>query len=310
MEQNTNDIKRNIFVAKALRDDILDYDNYNINAAYQQNWKRIKVYERKKLWIGYSRKIAAILILPLLLSTGFLTYLYIEKLNSEKEVSYLELSSAPGIITQMLLPDKSKVWLNSGSKLRYPSRFVGDERTVYLSGEGYFEVEADKEHPFYVSVDDGLKIKAHGTKFNVSAYCDDTSVETTLETGLVDVQVKTQAVPLKPNELASFDKINKRMIIKSINVEEKTSWKDGRLVFRNTAFEEVVKRLSRRYNVDIILHKQSNISYKCRASFSGESITQVLDYLKLVTPIRWEMTDSRQLQDHSYSRQRIDIWLK
>lgn len=310
MEQNTNEIKRNILVAKTLRDDILDYDNYNINAAYQQNWKRIKVYERKKLWIGYSRKIAAILILPLLLSTGFLTYLYIEKLNSEKEVSYLELSSAPGIITQMLLPDKSKVWLNSGSKLRYPSRFVGDERTVYLSGEGYFEVEADKEHPFYVSVDDGLKIKAHGTKFNVSAYCDDTSVETTLETGLVDVQVKTQAVPLKPNELASFDKINKRMIIKSINVEEKTSWKDGRLVFRNTPLEEVVKRLSRRYNVDIILHKQSNIGYKCRASFSGESITQVLDYLKLVTPIRWEMTDSRQLQDHSYSRQRIDIWLK
>lgn len=310
MEQNTNEIKRNILVAKALRDDILDYDNYNINAAYQQNWKRIKVYERKKLWIGYSRKIAAILILPLLLSTGFLTYLYIEKLNSEKEVTYLELSSAPGIITQMLLPDKSKVWLNSGSKLRYPSRFVGDERTVYLSGEGYFEVEADKEHPFYVSVDDGLKIKAHGTKFNVSAYCDDTSVETTLETGLVDVQVKTQAVPLKPNELASFDKINKRMIIKSINVEEKTSWKDGRLVFRNTPFEEVVKRLSRRYNVDIILHKQSNIGYKCRASFSGESITQVLDYLKLVTPIRWEMTDSRQLLDHSYSRQRIDIWLK
>lgn len=310
MEQNTNEIKRNILVAKALRNDILDYDNYNINAAYQQNWKRIKVYERKKLWIGYSRKIAAILILPLLLSTGFLTYLYIEKLNSEKEVTYLELSSAPGIITQMLLPDKSKVWLNSGSKLRYPSRFVGDERTVYLSGEGYFEVEADKEHPFYVSVDDGLKIKAHGTKFNVSAYCDDTSVETTLETGLVDVQVKTQAVPLKPNELASFDKINKRMIIKSINVEEKTSWKDGRLVFRNTPFEEVVKRLSRRYNVDIILHKQSNIGYKCRASFSGESITQVLDYLKLVTPIRWEMTDSRQLLDHSYSRQRIDIWLK
>lgn len=310
MEQNTNEIKRNILVAKALRNDILDYDNYNINAAYQQNWKRIKVYERKKLWIGYSRKIAAILILPLLLSTGFLTYLYIEKLNSEKEVTYLELSSAPGIITQMLLPDKSKVWLNSGSKLRYPSRFVGDERTVYLSGEGYFEVEADKEHPFYVSVDDGLKIKAHGTKFNVSAYFDDTSVETTLETGLVDVQVKTQAVPLKPNELASFDKINKRMIIKSINVEEKTSWKDGRLVFRNTPFEEVVKRLSRRYNVDIILHKQSNIGYKCRASFSGESITQVLDYLKLVTPIRWEMTDSRQLLDHSYSRQRIDIWLK
>lgn len=310
MEQNMNEIKKNIIVAKALRDDILDYDNYDIHAAYLKSRKRIRAYERKKIWIVYSRKIAAILLIPLLLSTGILSYLYIEQLNSEKEVTYLELFSAPGIITQTELPDKSKVWLNAGSKLRYPSQFVGNERNVYLSGEGYFEVKADKEHPFFVSVDGGLKIKAHGTKFNVNAYNDDTSVETTLETGLVDVQVKSQAVPLKPNELACFDKINKRMVIKSINVDEKTSWKDGRLVFRNTPLEEVVKQLSRRYNVDIVLHKQSDIDYKCRASFSGESITQVLDYLKLVTPIRWKMTGSRQLQDHSYSRQRIDIWLK
>ena len=147
-------------------------------------------------------RIAAILLLPFILSTGFLSYLYINRLQKDKHISYLEVVSAPGIVTQMELPDKSKVWLNAGSSLRYPSRFTGDERTVYLSGEGYFEVQSDRLHPFYVSVNEKMKVKAHGTKFNVNAYSDEMWVETTLETGKVDVLIHKQSVLLKPNEQA------------------------------------------------------------------------------------------------------------
>ena len=127
------------------------------------------------------------MLLPLIISTGVLSYLYTRQLKQADTVSYLEVLSAPGIVTQVLLPDSSKVWLNAGSSLRYPSRFTEKERNVQLSGEGYFEVQSDKEYPFYVSLDNGIKVKAHGTKFNINAYKEDRVVETTLEAGLVDV---------------------------------------------------------------------------------------------------------------------------
>lgn len=105
-------------------------------------------------------------------------------------------------------------------------------------------------------------------------------------------------------------KSDQKLLIRTVNVEEKTAWKDGRLVFRNTSLDEVIKRLSRRYNVDIVMHRKTDIDYKCRASFSTESVTQILDYLKLVAPIDWKIAETEQLKDSSYPRQRIDIWLK
>ena len=79
----------------------------------------------------------------------------------------------PGTITRLVLPDQSVVWLNAGSRLVYPSVFDEKERKVQLFGEGYFEVEADPEHPFCVSTSEGLRVIAYGTKFNVNAYDDE-----------------------------------------------------------------------------------------------------------------------------------------
>ena len=161
MELDRKDIKRYILIAKAIDADICDYDNYDIEQAFARNQKRITAYSWKQKYLNNALRIAAILLLPFILSTGFLSYLYINRLQEDKHISYLEVVSAPGIVTQMELPDKSKVWLNAGSSLRYPSRFTGDERTVYLSGEGYFEVQSDRLHPFYVSVNEKMKVKAH-----------------------------------------------------------------------------------------------------------------------------------------------------
>lgn len=310
MEQDNKNIKEYLLLAKAVNDDICDYNNYNIEDAFMRNQRRIKAFSRRQLFVRYALRIAAVLLIPFIMSTGILSYLYINRLQEDKLISYLEVISAPGIVTQMELPDKSKVWLNAGSSLRYPSRFVGEERNVYLSGEGYFEVQSDKQHPFYVSVNDEVKVKAHGTKFNVNAYNDDGGMEATLESGLIDVIVNKQSLSLKPNEQAYYNKSERRLIIRSVNVDEKIAWKDGRLIFRNTSLDDVVKLLSRRYNMDIVLHKESDIDYKCRASFSSESITQILDYLKLVAPIEWKIAETKQLQDTSYPRQRIDIWLR
>ena len=200
MTEHTDDIKKTIRIAKAIENDIREYKSFDVQAAYQKNRKRLDTGRRKYLFTFYISRIAAILLLPLIISTGVLSYLYTRQLKQADTVSYLEVLSAPGIVTQVLLPDSSKVWLNAGSSLRYPSRFTEKERNVQLSGEGYFEVQSDKEYPFYVSLDNGIKVKAHGTKFNINAYKEDRVVETILEAGLVDVISAFRTIWLKPNE--------------------------------------------------------------------------------------------------------------
>lgn len=310
MNEHIEDIKTNIRIAKAIDDDMHEYTSYDVQAAYQKNRSRIEAAQRKHLFVRYVMRVAAVLLLPLIASTSILSYLYIGKLGVKDQIAYLEASSAPGIVTRIQLPDSSSVWLNAGSTLRYPSRFEKDNRTVHLTGEGYFEVQSDKAHPFYVALQEGIQVKAHGTKFNISAYEDDLLMETSLETGLVDVISGFRSIPLKPDQQVVFDKKENKFSIRTVNIDEKTAWKTGRLVFRNATLDEVVKQLSRRFNIDITLHKESKKEYRFRATFSTENITQILNYLRLAAPIQWAVADTKQQDDLTYPRQRIDVWLK
>lgn len=310
MNEHIEDIKTNIRIAKAIDDDMHEYTSYDVQAAYQKNRGRIEAAQRKHLFVRYVMRVAAVLLLPLIASTSILSYLYIGKLGVKDQIAYLEASSAPGIVTRIQLPDSSSVWLNAGSTLRYPARFEKDNRTVHLTGEGYFEVQSDKAHPFYVALQEGIQVKAHGTKFNISAYEDDLLMETSLETGLVDVISGSRSIPLKPDQQVVFDKKENKFSIRTVNIDEKTAWKTGRLVFRNATLDEVVKQLSRRFNIDITLHKESKKEYRFRATFSTENITQILNYLRLAAPIQWAVADTKQQDDLTYPRQRIDVWLK
>lgn len=310
MTEHTDDIQTTIRVAKAIEEDIREYKSIDVHAAYVKTWQRLKDTPDRHPFLYYMFRVASILLLPLLISTATLSYLYIRQSRQINTVSYLEASSAPGIVTKVMLPDSSCVWLNAGSTLRYPSRFTAQERVVQLRGEGYFEVQSDQAYPFYVSLYNGMQVKAHGTKFNVNAYEEDQLLESTLERGKIDIIAGNQVIALKPNEHITYNKEEKRFIVSTVNIDEKTAWKEGRLVFRNATLEEVVKQLSRRYNVDIVLHKKTQKNYKFRATFATENITQILDYLRLAAPIEWSFSKTEQQQDYTYPRQRIDVVLK
>lgn len=311
MERPINkDIETTIRIANAIEEDIREYKSFDAESAYIKNRKRLEHRRTEKSFGYYALRIAAVLLLPLVISTTLLSYLYVKQSKQIEAVSYLESFSAPGVITRIQLPDHSSVWLNAGSSLRYPTRFEGKERFVYLSGEAYFEVQSDKEHPFSVSLANGLKVQAHGTKFNINAYEEEATIKTSLEKGLVDIISGEQVIPLEPNQQLVFYKNSNEMSVCPVYIEEEIAWKEGRLVFRNATLEEVIKQLSRKYNVDIILHKESRKEYKFRATFSSENITQILSYLSMAAPIHWSFSDTKQQQDFTYPRQRIDIWLK
>lgn len=175
---------RQIEKIKALSEDMLEYQAIDVHKAWQSMERRAKRKASMRMFSLFFTRAAAILVVPLLISSLFFSYLYYttgRNVKTGASVVFAEISSMPGTITRLVLPDQSVVWLNAGSRLVYPSVFDEKERKVQLFGEGYFEVEADSEHPFSVSTSEGLRVIAYGTKFNVNAYDDEPFIEAVLE---------------------------------------------------------------------------------------------------------------------------------
>lgn len=257
-------------------------------------------------------RIAAILLIPLLSTSIFLSFLYFNKLNKEQtKASYAEVFSQPGTVVCQQLPDGTKVWLNASSHLKYPTRFKGDIREVHLQGEAYFEVKSDKKHPFYVSLENGMKVYAYGTKFNVNAYKDNAKIEAVLERGHINVILPydKREYRLTPGQGVFYEKEKKRALKKEVNIYEKTAWREGKLVFRNTPLQEVLKRLSRTYNVKITFNNKMNKTYSYRATFKDETITQILEYLSKSANLTWKMFDIVQKEDSTFTKKEIVVTL-
>jgi len=160
------------------------------------------------------------------------------------------LSTARGETYMVVLPDKSKVWLNAASSLIYNTNMnISKERVVSLEGEAYFEVAKDKARPFVV-ISKGQEIEVLGTHFNVNAYDDEPAIATTLLEGSVQVTAGENKRILKPG----FQAINNKgsIKIKQADVETAVDWKEGDFYFENADFRSVMRKISRWYDVEII----------------------------------------------------------
>lgn len=251
---------------------------------------------------------AAMLTLPLLIISLLLGYLYWQPLTDD-DIRYTEVNTPAGTVIRYELPDHSIVWLNSGSRLRYSNSFKNDKREVELSGEAYFAVQANPESPFYVHTKSGMSVYVYGTRFNVNAYSDENWIETTLEEGQVNVIVpdRQALVKLEPGERLLYDKTTHQLQKSKADIDENTAWKDGKLIFRNTSLTDVLKRLSRHFNVDIELQNKSGKEYRYRATFKDDTLLQILDYLSRTADMRWEQVDSVQQKDDTLTKKKIIV---
>ncbi|PRZ21249.1 FecR family protein [Flavobacterium granuli] len=162
---------------------------------------------------------------------------------------------------QLVLSDGTKVWLNSDTELTYAVSFSEKERRVRLKGEAYFEVAHNKAKPFIVE-SDNQDIEVLGTHFNVSAYQDDANIVTTLVEGKVKVESTVKGHSkikefLLPNDQLVLNKINHGAYKQKVETDLYTSWKEGRFVFNKEPIESFFKKLSRWYNVDIVITDES-----------------------------------------------------
>ena len=155
------------------------------------------------------------------------------------------------------LSDGTTVYMNSASELKYPVRFDGNERKVYLSGEAYFEVTKDTERPFYVVTED-VQIRVYGTEFNVNTHHLG-KIQTVLVNGKVGIKKRgaTGETMMKPAELASFDREAGTFEVKEVNVRQYVVWKDGYFTFENESLEQIMNTLSLWYDVDVFFQAEA-----------------------------------------------------
>jgi transmembrane sensor len=178
---------------------------------------------------------------------------YQEKSRSGEE-AYNVLTTPRGGQYQLVLPDGSKVWLNAASSLRYPTVFAGGERVVELKGEAYFEIANNPAMPFKVNVDKAgvpVQVEVLGTHFNIMAYGDEPSVNTALLEGAVRVHGPSAAKLVRPGEQATVNRGGALSVARA-DMEEAVAWKDGMFKFNEATIDQVMRQLSRWYDVEVI----------------------------------------------------------
>ena len=174
--------------------------------------------------------------------------------GEELETVFNSVSTPKGGKFQLTLSDGTKVWLNSSSSLKFPVVFNGNERKVELHGEGYFEVAENKQKPFKVDVAGRGEVEVLGTHFNVNAYADEASLNTTLLEGSVKVRVGSSSKPsmLVPGQQARIFPNGELKTTSDINLEEVVAWKNGKFHFgESTDMETVMRQIGRWYDVDV-----------------------------------------------------------
>jgi transmembrane sensor len=199
------------------------------------------------------------------------------------------LSTPRGGQYQLALPDGSKVWLNAASSIRFPVAFTGNERVVELTGEAYFEVAKNKQMPFKVKVKD-MEVQVLGTHFNVMAYEDERSLQTTLLEGSVKVTSPNAGKLLQPGEQAKY--ANGNMQVVDANVEDVVAWKNGMFQFNSLDVESVSRQLSRWYDVDIDIRDRIDEHFTGTISRSSD-ITKVLKMLQATGALSYKIENKK-----------------
>jgi Fe2+-dicitrate sensor, membrane component len=218
---------------------------------------------------------------------------------NDNEMVYNTVVVPFGKRTQITLSDNSQVWLNSGSKLIYPARFASDKREVYLEGEAIFEVSHNKEYPFHVLTHD-VEVKVLGTVFDLSAYPDEKITRTVLEQGSVEMRSNNSSLlgsskaTLVPGTMGTYINGSDGVAQTKVDTKLYTSWREGYISCEKQSLGDILKKISRYYNVTITLNDQS----LANETFTGNldlrnSAMQVLSFIAEVVNIKVENSNNQ-----------------
>jgi len=259
---------------------IKNIDRY---AALKDVKKKIR-YNKRATLFTWIQRIAAILFIPLLIGS-------IYNVIKKEPVRYMETRTSPGMISTIELPDGSKVWLNSGSYLKYPLFFEESKREVLLDGEAYFSIQKNEKKQFVVNTRDDIKVAVLGTEFNMDAYSSNSFVATTLVEGSVRLLykngIKEEGVSIKPGEKFIYAKTGQLIKNENAFIPEVIAWKENHIILRDTPLEEVIWILSKRFNVEFDLSVKTLKENSFTGTFDDQDLTLILEHLKISSKINY-----------------------
>lgn len=257
---------------------IPDFDNVLYRIHYLIN-KSEKEERKSVTFFHYFSRVAAILLLPLIIALGY------QLINNRAKDGRLQTVSTPlASHTSFDLPDGSRVWLNAGSTITFPESFDQKQRSVKLIGQAYFDVKKNKI-PFCVETDQ-FTVKVLGTSFDVLAYPGE-EASVTLERGKVSLETLSgnEAV-LNPGQQAVIEKESGRIEQRNVDTGQFVGWKNNRLIFVEEPLEKVAIRLKRWFNVDITIEDEAIKKIPVNGTIEYESIGEVMQLLEICAPVK------------------------
>lgn len=306
--------------------ELFNYRRVLQNGPKKQTYRIKTTSQEKTSFWNLALKIAAIIIL--IYSLGITSYTFL----IPKQNQYNEVITRKGEKSQLTLADGSKIWVNSNTKLRYPTDMDQKQVDIFLEGEAFFDVYKIPGRNLTVHTSE-LMINVLGTAFNVKSYSDDGVTETTLVRGKITIdgqrkKLKEKLV-LSPNQQATYISSNKTMKVKELDSAEEaskntkkgnvdgaeklqkqqpksqmvfsekvetevyTSWKDGKMIFKGERFEDLARRMERWYDVKIEIKYSTLKDSRYTGTFEKESIEQALKALSLSLPFTYEIDQNK-----------------
>jgi len=255
-------------------------------------------FSQKKNRFRMFYRVAAILVIPLLLAAG---WYWGKQTTSFTPHEFCEVTAPKGQIAECVLSDGTHVWLNAETTIQYDPTLAGKNRMVNLKGEAYFKVTKKQHRPFIVNTPE-MQVKVFGTSFNVRAYPEENKTETTLEEGKVELRFKTLSkqspVKLKPGEYAVYQPATGNLQVEHTDTYLHTAWRDGKYIFKDADLKTIVLHLERLYDVRIHLKNETMGQLRFRGMFEyDQNIFDALETIERTTSLKYRM-DGR------------DIWLE
>lgn len=262
--------------------------NFNANSAWNAVQEKINkennvVSLTSANNIKWIYRMAAVLVLSL-----FSTWYFLNRNSSPEEL----VAQSNNERLRVTLPDGSKVWLNSNSKLTYPKQFNSNTRAVKLEGEAFFDVTKNPEQPFVISNAD-FEVKVLGTSFNVLAYSKLSDVVVTVVTGTVSFQSNSgESVLLTKDETGTLNKRNKKVNEIINNDTNFMAWQNGKIEFDNTSIKSVCTTIKDYFGIDVIVENQNVYNCKFTGSFNNPTLQEVLTVLENTLNIKTKINQS------------------
>lgn len=254
-------------------------------------WKKINshlINAKKSYTRSFLLKVASIAAI-FAFAIGLTIPFFYTPWENRHDAKPITVKSPRGQKSEILLPDGTAVWLNSGSTLTYYTNFGEVNRDVELEGEAFFEVAKNDAHEFNVFAD-GIKVKVLGTAFDVNAYSDNENIEVSLVRGLIslssDPSRRISDLTVSPDQKVIINKKTLDYNLITCNAEVESIWRLGRMRIENATMKEVVKKMERWYGVNIEL-KGKEINDNYWFTIKTESLTEMLELINKITPIKY-----------------------